>query len=132
MGELNIKSVNKLWEQATQHLKANGIYKDEVWQSLCFYWAMEVSKILEEVDELKTEGKDYLGTLAPFRFTAEPTNEADGKGGGGQAICEFAVLDRTKRDNSDQVNWHLQNTSQWVYAGAIVISLDDGRVSTHH
>jgi hypothetical protein len=36
-------------------------------------------------------------------------------------------LDKPK-DNS--YNWHMQNTSQWVYAGAIV--LEDGDVSTHH
>jgi len=46
-----------------------------------------------------------------------------------QYIMEFEVFDRAKpRGNS--CNWHGQNTSQWVYAGAIVYQ--DGRVSTHH
>ena len=33
-------------------------------------------------------------------------------------------------DLRDEYNWHLQNTSQWLYAGAVVYS--DGRVSGHH
>jgi hypothetical protein len=31
----------------------------------------------------------------------------------------------------DMYNWHGQNTSQWVYAGAIYVD-KNGHVSTHH
>ena len=48
---------------------------------------------------------------------------------GSQYLWEFYVNDLAKpRGNS--INWHGQNTAQWVYAGAIV--LQNGEVSTHH
>ena len=48
---------------------------------------------------------------------------------GSQYIWEFWVNDlATPRSNEH--NWHGQNTSQWQYAGAIM--LHDRRVSAHH
>jgi hypothetical protein len=49
--------------------------------------------------------------------------------GGSQYIWEFGVNDRVK-PRTDAINWHGQNTSQWIYAGGIV--LDDGQVSRNH
>lgn len=48
---------------------------------------------------------------------------------GSQRIWEFGVNDLAK-PRTDQINWHGQNTSQWLYAGGIV--LQDGRVSRNH
>ncbi len=48
---------------------------------------------------------------------------------GEQYIWEFYVNDLAK-PRTDQVNFHMQNTSQWLYAGCIL--LQGGRVSTHH
>jgi len=48
-----------------------------------------------------------------------------------QLILEFEVLDLQK-SRENRYNWHGQNTSQWVYAGAIVYDRNTGRVSTHH
>ena len=48
---------------------------------------------------------------------------------GSQHIAEFWVND-LDLPVEDKFNWHLQNTSQWKYAGAIVIQ--GGEVSTHH
>jgi len=48
---------------------------------------------------------------------------------GDQFISEFWVNDLAK-PKKEEYNWHLQNTSQWLYAGCILIQ--DGRVSTHH
>jgi len=48
---------------------------------------------------------------------------------GSQYISEFWVKDLSKPEK-DEYNWHLQNTSQWLYAGCILV--EDGRVSTHH
>ena len=48
---------------------------------------------------------------------------------GAQRIAEFSVSD-AEIPRTAQVNWHGQNTSQWLYAGAIVVQ--DGIVSTHH
>ena len=51
---------------------------------------------------------------------------------GSQLISEFEVFDRLKEDNPSQMNWHGQNTSQWVYAGCILYDRVDNRVSRHH
>ena len=48
---------------------------------------------------------------------------------GRQSIAEFWVNDLA-RPRLSQINWHGQNTSQWRYAGALLI--DGGRVSAHH
>jgi hypothetical protein len=51
---------------------------------------------------------------------------------GRQWIAGFAVKDLGIADDPNKVNWHMQNTSQWVYAGAMVYDERDGRVSCHH
>jgi hypothetical protein len=48
---------------------------------------------------------------------------------GSQYLLEFYVNDLA-RPRTNSMNFHGQNTSQWLYAGAIVIQ--DGRVSAHH
>jgi len=48
---------------------------------------------------------------------------------GSQWIAEFFVADRS-RTWKGEYNFHGQNTSQWLYAGAIVV--ENGQVSTHH
>jgi hypothetical protein len=48
---------------------------------------------------------------------------------GRQYIADFWVND-LGLPKEGKYNWHLQNTSQWLYAGCILIQ--DGRVSTHH
>ena len=48
---------------------------------------------------------------------------------GSQYISEFYVND-LKIQKQDTFNWHCQNTSQWLYAGCILI--DNNEVSTHH
>lgn len=40
--------------------------------------------------------------------------------GGSQDIIEFWANDMAKPKGND-INWHGQNTSQWVYAGAIIV-----------
>ncbi len=48
---------------------------------------------------------------------------------GSQYIWEFYVNDLAS-PKREEINWHGQNTSQWLYAGCILVS--DGRVSAHH
>ena len=51
---------------------------------------------------------------------------------GSQWIANFEVKDLMKENVPTQVNFHLQNTSQWVYAGCILYDERDHRVSRHH
>lgn len=48
---------------------------------------------------------------------------------GSQYIWEFYVNDKAKPE-ADRYNFHMQNVSQWVYAGCVL--LQDGQVSLHH
>ena len=50
---------------------------------------------------------------------------------GSQHIAEFEVKDLFIEE-TNSYNFHGQNTSQWVYAGAILYDERDNRVSTHH
>ena len=50
---------------------------------------------------------------------------------GSQYICFFEVVDRSLL-LTQSFNWHLQNTSQWRYAGCISINKQSGDVSRHH
>ena len=66
------------------------------------------------------QAKEPRVILSPFRNA------------GSQFISEFEVLDLFKDNNPGQMNWHGQNTSQWVYAGCILYDRVDNRVSRHH
>ena len=58
---------------------------------------------------------------------------------GGQWICEFLSYDKGA-PMGDELNFHLQNTSQWSnretgwvgHQGAIVLNTHDGHVTAHH
>lgn len=52
-----------------------------------------------------------------------------GRKGGAQYIWEFYVNDLALA-RKDTLNWHAQNISQWLYAGAIV--LQNRKISAHH
>jgi len=78
------------------------------------YWYEREVKMLNEC--AKNSLKPSIG-LFPFNKS------------GSQYISEFWVKDLSKSE-TDEYNWHLQNTSQWLYAGCLLVQ--DGRVSTHH
>lgn len=48
---------------------------------------------------------------------------------GSQYIAEFGLVNRSI-PIKDQYNWHGSNTSQWIYAGGMLVQ--NGRVSLHH
>jgi hypothetical protein len=63
------------------------------------------------------------------QITVSPMHKA-----GGDYQCMFQVFDRSRQDDPHRINWHGQNMSQWLFAGAIVMSpKDDGtyRISIH-
>ena len=55
-------------------------------------------------------------------------NFTDFQRAGSQYIAEWAVSD-ARKERREAINWHGQNTSQWVYAGALCVQ--DGMVSIH-
>jgi hypothetical protein len=47
---------------------------------------------------------------------------------GSQYIAEWAIND-LRKEYKERYNWHMQNTSRWLYAGGLLVQ--DGRVSIH-
>ena len=72
-----------------------------------------------------------LSQMIRYASQAENTEIVlnDMRQAGPQYIWEFYVNDLSI-PRADEINWHGQNTSQWLYAGGLVVS--GGRVSTHH
>ncbi|MBT4482828.1 MAG: hypothetical protein HOC71_04020 [Candidatus Latescibacteria bacterium] len=86
---------------------------EEVYQRICYFYAWEVSHLLEMAHSAERPSISFL----PFTKS------------GSQFIANFWLNDLTiPKENS--YNFHGQNTSQWKYAGCILYQ--DGRVSTHH
>ena len=86
---------------------------EEVIGKLKYFYDVEVDML----NRIAGLAKEPSVTLLPFSRC------------GGQYIADFNVKDITK-PVEDKFNWHLQNTSQWLYAGCILVQ--DGRVSAHH
>jgi len=49
---------------------------------------------------------------------------------GPQFIADFSVTDLDKKDKPQQVNWHLQNTSRWLWAGCIRVEGEEVAIHT--
>lgn len=91
----------------------------DVAQQLKEVYQREKEIILDRLKKID-EGKGYMGLFDDN--TKQP-------------LLNFAVYDWTKEYDPNDVNWHLQNTSQWDYAGGIAVHDygDDGyKVSSHH
>lgn len=84
-------------------------------QALSIAYSIEL-KCLEDYTEGMTDGEICLGRPELC---------------GTQWICDFSVTDYSK-PHANSYNWHLQNTSQWRYAGCIAIDDRSGEVSRHH
>lgn len=102
--------------------------KSEVVDQLKFWYHREVENLIVYVKRLIELDKPYYAYLGRIDVNA----------GGSQMIAHFSVKDLTKTCNPNLVNWHLQDMSQWVYSGAIVVDKhaiargDERVVSTHH
>lgn len=106
--ENRVASFEELLNSLPSDQKTEDVIKD------LKYWYEQEVKMLNEYS--KNAQEPSVG-LFPFNKS------------GSQYIAEFWVNDMSK-PKKEEYNWHLQNTSQWLYAGCIL--LQDGRVSTHH
>lgn len=88
-------------------------------------WEWETTYIKEEVQRLTDNQRSVAARMFPFSQS------------GRQWIAEFWVKDLGEEE-TDRYNWHGQNVSQWVYAGAIVASeyeregVSEIEISRHH
>jgi hypothetical protein len=106
--KIRIATFEELFNSLPEDQKTEDVIKD------LKYWYEREVKILNECS--KNAKEPSIG-LFPFNKS------------GRQYIAEFWVNDLAK-PKREEYNWHLQNTSQWLYAGCILVQ--DGRVSTHH
>ena len=75
---------------------------------------------------------EYYSLLSYAKECVDPlVYMANPRIAGNQIIIEFSVSDKSK-PRKDECNWHGQNTSQWKYAGGIVVDRLTGKVSSHH
>jgi len=100
----------------------------KVMQQVKYWYHREVEMLAAHVRELLRQEKPYHAYFS--RVIKEP--------GHSQMQAHFNVKDLSQQDDPSKANWHGQNTSQWVYAGALVIDKhaiargDERVVSTHH
>ena len=71
--------------------------------------------VVERLEDYAKDGENVEIFLDVFR-------KAGGKGGK-QWVAHFSVTDRSK-EFKNEYNWHGQNTSQWLFAGALVYEED--------
>ena len=98
-----------------------------------------VDKMMELIPEVDRPDVDVfretlaweLAVMASYAAEAEEPyiGLSDGRTSGSQYIFEFAVKD-LKKPVKNEHNLHGQNTSQWKYAGCILVQR--GEISTHH
>lgn len=88
-------------------------------------------KTKEVIRQLKTSYEIETGLLHKYASKAGKPSIAllPFTKSGSQYIADFWVND-LGLPKENKYNWHIQNTSQWLYAGCILVQ--NGRVSTHH
>jgi hypothetical protein len=134
---VDIMEVRIFWEHLLEALKEIsdkrieasdkdfvGYDLDKVYTNFVYWYGMELSTMFNYALRVSEGGTVPRVSMCSHRFA--------GRDERGQFIVEFATSDTGRTNDPSKLNWHGQNTSQWVYAGAIVVDLNDGRVSTHH
>lgn len=97
----------------------------KVKEQLHAYYNRESENITNAINRLIEQGKPFAANLYLFRKNNT------------QYVAEFDVKDLS-RPEQEKYNFHLQNISQWVYAGCILFSVEaftenrEQIISTHH
>ena len=97
----------------------SGIPKESNTEGVILRLTMAYKSEMQQIEQAENRADHTLSVLLPWRIA------------GSQYIAEFYV-NNMKLDEKDEYNWHGQNTSRWLYAGAIVFDETDKRISTHH
>jgi len=117
---IEIPSYKELLDSLPEEFRTEQVEKE-----LKRAYETEVMRLYECAGRLKIEGKPYFVKMFLF---------SDGTK---QRIADFWVKDLSK-PIEDKHNWHLQNISQWDYAGCICFSVSGFKegaeyiISTHH
>jgi len=106
--EINVVKFDELFESLNEENKTEEV-RDQLWR----YYQIEKGNLFDYA----LSSKLPQIVLGVFRKC------------GHQYIADFCVNDLGIQ-KSESYNFHFQNTSQWKYAGCILVQ--DGKVSTHH
>jgi len=119
--QIKVVSVQELHESITENADLDYEQEITIWSELYAHYAREISIMLSIVQNNRNIGldKEIVVNLTPF------TKQ------GSQLIANFSVLDLSK-PVQDSYNWHGQNTSQWLYAGALVYDQETNEINSHH
>ena len=110
--DIEVATLNSILES----LESMGVVlDDDGFQDLHTMYGRELSQMIQ-----------YAQTAQEPRISLSMPHQ-----GGRQIVINFAVSDMQKLEKPE-LNWHLQNTSQWVYAGALVYDTKDKEWSSHH
>jgi len=110
--KINITTIQEILE----NMSKNGISPtDYIWKELHQMYGRELSNMFGYAQTAQ-QPLVYLGL---------------GHTAGSQFIIDFAISDLALAARN-AYNWHGQNTSQWLYAGAIVYDKEDKSFSAHH
>jgi len=89
----------------------------ECWQGLVNVWSRVITMFIPDImRESTVRPQLYMSLFQDM--------------GGYQLICDWACSDLNK-PRGNAYNFHLQNTSQWVYAGAIIFDKVRKEFSIH-
>ena len=115
--ELNIEPIHKMRDSVLDTVNMSLDQEGEFVVQLNSYYKSELAIILNHAyghEEVRIN-------FSPFHKTPHQH----------EYIAEFSVLDLTLPEK-DSYNWHGQNTSQWLYAGALVYDPESNEISSHH
>lgn len=110
--EMQIPSVHDLYNSLPAEFRSN-----EAWNNLVGVYSKVVLGLIPSAMAERTIKPQLYMSL--FRDT-----------GGRQLICNWSCSDLS-RPVQNTYNWHLQETSQWIYAGAIVFDKEHKDFSIH-
>ena len=142
MRDIALENIKKGMEPRLALLKLLDETLDEEQRHFVFIHPAQIPSVEKMMDLIPVEDRPdldrfqetvawELAVMASYASEAKkPRIElSEGRLAGTQYIFEFAVGD-AEIPRKDEVNWHGQNTSQWKYAGCIMVQ--NKIVSTHH
>jgi len=113
--ELNIEPLFRVRDSILDEFSLGLDQEGEFIIQLNSYYQSEIVTMLSY-----THGNNNVQiNFSPFRNT------------GSQYVATFSVLDKDLPEK-ESYNWHAQNTSQWLYAGALVYDPKTNEISSHH
>lgn len=116
--DMAVPTMTTLWYSLSEKFRTRSEGSSEAYREVCAAYGIEISTMLDNAQKAKGEPVIRMSVF--------------GGSEGGQMVAHFSVSDVALTHNPSKNNWHGQNTSQWLYAGALVVDERTGEVSTHH